>query len=99
MKGWVVDLDAVCPIYPGHCPLHLASSLQRPFLPEIHTLQHGQFSLQVLPIPNSCCFAHSGSSSTCWKGWPGRVDPPRQAESCWLLWMHVCHSLHGRREH
>lgn len=103
-----MDLDVVAPIYPGHCPLHLASSLQRPGKGKFpspdpqgrfgSSLQHGQF-LWVLLLHKACCFAHSGSSSTCWKAWLGRVDPLRQAESCWLLWMHVSLSLHSRREH
>lgn len=82
-----MDLDVVAPIYPGHCPLHLASSLQRPGKGKFpspdpqgrfgSSLQHGQF-LWVLLLHKACCFAHSGSSSTCWKAWLGRVDPLRQ---------------------
>lgn len=103
-------MDAVAPIYPSHCPLHLASRLHRPGrgrrkspTPDPQgrfgsTLQRCQLSLQVLLILKACYFACSSSSSTCWKGWLGWVDPPRQAESCWLLWMHVRPSLQGKRE-
>jgi len=99
VKRLAVGLDALAPIFPGHWPLHQASSLKRPGREKPtsphpqgsfrSSLQHSQFSLWVLLIHKARYFARSGSFSSCWKGWLGRVGPPRQAESCWLLWVHV----------
>lgn len=76
-------MDAVAPIYPSHCPLHLASRLHRPGRGRRKSptpdpqgrfgsiLQCCQLSLQVLLILKARYFACSSSSSTCWKGWLG----------------------------
>lgn len=71
MGGWCreVDLDAVAPIYPGHCPLHLVSRLEggNP-LPQIHRADlevpcSMAILLTGLAQPQGLSFAHSSSSS------------------------------------